>query len=917
MWTQQAGLTSHETIMRLFCLAALAALTALVPPATLLADESAQRLMPEDLYRFAGPQAVVVAPHRGVAAVINRRIDQQTKQERFSLWWKEADAYRPLERGEPDARSVTFSPDGKLLAVRSTRPRPEGWKQTPSAPPQSDAATDVWLVATDGGRSVPLAGPDKPYGRVFSDSFYGRVAFSPDGKRLAFIADDGVDPRTDEEIAADVNVVRPDQGEGYTGFGTAQVWIAELDEHPETFAAKNIRRLTNDDVWYGDPQWTPDGKTLVVHANKSSDQEAVRYSINKNYDLWAVDVASGKQRRLTFGPGPEVSPRIAPDGERLICLSSPRKGPHADICNLLVVSLSGDVRQQPEAKILFDHHAEPAGDPPHPVPSFPLPDNCWDGDNAILYTTLTGLETKSIRLDINSGTGRELSIDAKGETADHSPVLRHLTLQRRLSPPGNEILGTRLKAEDRAVTWNNEGFDLDGNLTLPPPEVGKAPYPLVLFPHGGPHSRSAKGFNFTAHVLAHAGYAVFQPNFRGSAGYGKKFLDADRNDLGGGDMRDILAGIEMLAKEKLIDPQRQFVYGVSYGGFMTSWLVGQTTQFRAAVAQNAVTEMNVMWGLSDIQSWTAHELSGLPWEVPDKMREHSPFAHAGKIRTPTLILHSRDDRRCPLAMGKMFHRALLARSVPTQMVIYPDEGHGIRQPKHQVDVLQRTLAWFARHDATAPVKIITLGDSITKGVRGGVTADETFAARIQAALREQDIAAEVTNIGIGGERTDQALARLEKEVIAKAPRIVTIMYGTNDSYIDPGQKEPRLTEHEYRDNLVQLVERLRRAGIQPVLMTEPRWSASAKGNGLGEHPNLRLEKYVARCREVAEELGVPLVDHFAHWTKQEQSGQDLDAWTTDTCHPNPAGHEELRRQIVPVIMEIIAPAVKVGRATRR
>jgi acyl-CoA thioesterase-1 len=359
----------------------------------------------------------------------------------------------------------------------------------------------------------------------------------------------------------------------------------------------------------------------------------------------------------------------------------------------------------------------------------------------------------------------------------------------------------------------------------------------------------------------------------------------------------------MLAAEKLIDPDRQFVYGISYGGFMTCWLVGHTTQFRAAVAQNAVTDMNVMWGLSDLQSWTEHEFAGFPWEVPDRMHTHSPMAHVDRVRTPTLVLHSRDDRRCPLPMGRMFHQALRARGVPTEMVIYPDEGHGIRQPKHQVDVLQRALNWFAAHDVNAPVRIITLGDSITKGVRPGVTADETFSARLQATLREQGIAAEVTNVGIGGERTDQALLRLEKDVIARRPQIVTIMYGTNDSYVDRGASASRLSEHEYHDNLVQLVERLRRAGIQPVLMTEPRWSQSAAANGAGEHPNVRLTKYVELCRDVARQLGVPLVDHFADWTDQEKAGRDLNAWTTDTCHPNPAGHEQLAKHISSALME--------------
>lgn len=202
-----------------------------------------------------------------------------------------------------------------------------------------------------------------------------------------------------------------------------------------------------------------------------------------------------------------------------------------------------------------------------------------------------------------------------------------------------------------------------------------------------------------------------------------------------------------------------------------------------------------------------------------------------------------------------------------------------------------------------PVRIITLGDSITKGVRTGVSAEDTFAALLQTELRKQDVAAEVINVGIGGERTDQALLRLEKDVIAKAPKIVTIMYGTNDSYVDLGQREPRLTEQQYRDNLVQIVKQLKEAHIQPVLMTEPRWSPTAKTNGAGEHPNLRLEKYAQHCREVAKELDVPLVDHFAHWTKQEKEGQDLDAWTTDTCHPNSLGHKELSDLLLPIVAE--------------
>ncbi|QDU46202.1 multifunctional acyl-CoA thioesterase I and protease I and lysophospholipase L1 [Symmachiella dynata] len=210
--------------------------------------------------------------------------------------------------------------------------------------------------------------------------------------------------------------------------------------------------------------------------------------------------------------------------------------------------------------------------------------------------------------------------------------------------------------------------------------------------------------------------------------------------------------------------------------------------------------------------------------------------------------------------------------------------------------------------AEPTARIVTLGDSITKGVRSGVKPQETFAALLQAALKEQGREVEVTNVGIGGERTDQALKRLDK-IIALKPGIVTVMYGTNDSYVDIGKTESRITVDEYRDNLMQIVKRLRKAGIQPVLMTEPRWGKTAKQNGVGEHPNLRLEKYVAACREVAKKMEVPLVDHYQIWTDAETAGTTIGDWTTDQCHPNPEGHRYLNQAIVPVVLKSL-PADK-------
>ncbi|HVV99433.1 MAG TPA: S9 family peptidase [Planctomycetaceae bacterium] len=642
----------------------------------------------DDVYRIDAPTDVMIAADGKSAVFIRRWNDRASRTTRYSLWRAvgSADRAQPLEKGEPDVRRFVLSPNGQWIAFLSTRPFPNGKPTVEPLPPYTDVATDVWLIPAEGGRAIPLAGPNKPYGRVFTDPFYAGLAFSPDGKRLVFVADDGRDPRTSAEIENNVQVVREDQGEGYEGYTAAQIWVADLDDLDSgtAVAAKRVRRITNDGIWYGDPQWAHDGKSLVVHANRTDDRESVRYSINKNYDLWRIDLADNSLSQLTTGPGPEVSPRFSPDGRQLVCLSIPRKGSHMDCFNLLLIDLD---TSGPRSRVLFDHHGPEADRPPHLSPAFPLPADCWVSSDKVRYNAMH-----------RTGTPRQI-VDVVKNTLVTEDAPSDAAAREKLVPAGNRFLQDRLVAKSELVKWKSfDGQEIEAVLTRPSKPGAKEPYPLVLRPHGGPHSRSTEGFNLTVQVLAGAGYAVFEPNYRGSSGYGQKWINADRFDLGGGDMRDMLIGIDHLIDRGIVDRERQFVYGISYGGFTTCTLIGQTQQFRAAVPQNAVTDLNAMWGLSDIQSWTEWEFGGRPWEVPQAMRDHSPLTHVASIRTPTLILHAMNDRRCPVPMAKMFYRALKSNGVETRLVLYPDEGHPIKQPPHEQDVLQRVLDWFAEHD---------------------------------------------------------------------------------------------------------------------------------------------------------------------------------------------------------------------------
>jgi lysophospholipase L1-like esterase len=196
------------------------------------------------------------------------------------------------------------------------------------------------------------------------------------------------------------------------------------------------------------------------------------------------------------------------------------------------------------------------------------------------------------------------------------------------------------------------------------------------------------------------------------------------------------------------------------------------------------------------------------------------------------------------------------------------------------------------------ITILALGDSITKGVRGGVTAEETFCHKLEQIVRKQYAQnARVVNSGVGGERAEQGLARLTSELRKHQPDYVLVMYGTNDSYVDVGKTAPRVTEQDFIHSLRRIVERVREAGAVAILMTEPTFAKAAPPNGAGEHGNVRLGAYMERVRQLSDELACPLVDNFAGWLKAEADGQDLMQWTTDGYHPNSAGHADIAERI--------------------
>ncbi len=199
-------------------------------------------------------------------------------------------------------------------------------------------------------------------------------------------------------------------------------------------------------------------------------------------------------------------------------------------------------------------------------------------------------------------------------------------------------------------------------------------------------------------------------------------------------------------------------------------------------------------------------------------------------------------------------------------------------------------------------KIVTLGDSITRGYREGVKKEETFSACLERELKALKYDVEVVNKGIGGERTDQGLKRLQQDVLDLKPGVVTIMYGANDSYVDEGKTASRITREEFGDNLRELVKQIRVIDATPILMTSTPAGKDHGPTGAGEHPNLRLSNYVQECRDVAKELDVPLIDHYSEWMQMEKDGIDFGKdLMTDQVHPNAKGHQLMAKSMLKLI----------------
>jgi dipeptidyl aminopeptidase/acylaminoacyl peptidase len=267
----------------------------------------------------------------------------------------------------------------------------------------------------------------------------------------------------------------------------------------------------------------------------------------------------------------------------------------------------------------------------------------------------------------------------------------------------NRRILSRVRLGEVEEIWfkGPDGNDLQGWIVFPPDFDPVKTYPSILEIHGGPMVQYGRVFVHEIQFLAANGYLVYLCNPRGSSGYGRAHTKAIWNDWGNKDFQDLMAMADLVQARPYVDPKRMGVTGGSYGGFMTNWIIGQTDRFRAAVTQRCLTNLISFYGTSDF-NWTFQFEFGdrPPWEDLENYWRQSPLKHVAKAKTPTLIIHSEQDMRCPIEQGEQLFVALKKLGVETEMVIFPEESHGLSRAgrtDRRIDRLNHILRWFDRH----------------------------------------------------------------------------------------------------------------------------------------------------------------------------------------------------------------------------
>jgi dipeptidyl aminopeptidase/acylaminoacyl peptidase len=638
-------------------------------------------VLPDDLYRLTlVGDAQISSDGRRIAYVCKRLDREKNEYVSYIALWEDGES-RPYTAGEKDS-APRWSPDGRTLAFVSAR---EGKAQ-------------IYLLPANGGEPRRLT--EAALGA-------GTPLWSPDGRFIVyagavscFPGDEGDDDRPAPTHVIDRAVFKLD-GVGLTDRRRMHLVVVDV-------ATGESRQITDGDFNDGSPAWSHDSAYIAFAADRDPN-----WDLRSGSDVWIVPREGGTPRCLTDGLGVWGEPVFSPDGSQLAISGYHRPDdPSGYYSRLWVLPRGGgEPRDILEGTDLSPGDSV-SGDWSTPGPGTPI----WTADGLLFAASDHG-DTDLYRwngelrkltaggrhiMDFSLCAGQVAATISDGSrpgeiyrgtiSGDGAVSLEPLTHHN-----DDYLATTSIMTPERVQFAGADGDEVDGWVMKPAGFEEGRRYPLVLYMHGGPHVAYGDTFFHEFQVLAGTGFGVFYCNPHGSTSSGRRFQTVIIGDWGNRDYADIMAAADLVQALPWVDPRRVGIAGGSYAGFMTNWVLGHTDRFAAAVTERSICNHLSQGGTSDWAATRGERLGGTPEGNPDLLWDRSPLKYVRNVHTPTLVIHSERDDRCPIEQGEQWFMALKRLGVTTRFIRFPEESHGLSRggkPSRRVERLNFITGWF-------------------------------------------------------------------------------------------------------------------------------------------------------------------------------------------------------------------------------
>ena len=635
-------------------------------------------LKPKDIHALREVSSPSLSPDGSTLVYVQASTceDEMTSSSRLMMCRVPEGRPRPFTSGPKDV-SPKHAPDGR--AIGFLRPGSDG------------AKSQLWSISTSGGEAQRLT--DLPGGvRDF--------AWAPDSERLVVVS--RVDPDAvdkDEKDVPKTQVVRRiryrDDGDGWRGDAFSQLFVVHVH-------GGEPRQLTDGQGDHLAPVWSPQGDSIAHVSDAVDGRDFSRHS-----EIRVIPSQGGDAELWSDGLSRVGSVAWSPDGNRLVVTGSHDRDIWDPRQSWLYVLEAGK-----SCRMV-------AGETHTIVP--PLAERCWTADDHLIYVADQSGESHICRIaaaggdqEVIAGGGKtfaSLALDGEGQRAvvvaastDVPGDLYVVDLDSSgasfLTSVNGEFLKVQPAARVEKLSLERSGWRIQSRLLFPKDFDAAKQYPLVLDIHGGPNGRFSDSYDVAQQVLSGAGYLVLAVNPRGSSSYGPEFLKAVLRDWGGEDFLDLMAAVDLVCERSYVDADRLGVHGYSYGGFMSSWIIGRDHRFKAAVIGAPCTNLHSMYGTSDIGvSFGENQWGGSSVEDIGPLLERSPLTYVAEVETPALLLHGEVDYRCPIEQSEQFFVALKRQNKTVELVRFPDGAHGFRtaaHPRLREEYYRRMVDWFER-----------------------------------------------------------------------------------------------------------------------------------------------------------------------------------------------------------------------------